>query len=143
MSEPVPLQTPGGFAPAFALGLDDGTGNLALVADARPLPVHASPPSVPAPLEGQSTADVVAGPFAPVAMTPVYCSLTGDWQGSVTLKRSTDGGATLQPLTLAGAPWGSFTANACEPVWEESESDATLWLDCRISSGTLGYRISQ
>lgn len=143
MSEPIPLQTPGGFAPAFALGLDDGTGNLALVADSRPLPVQAAPPAVPAPLEGQATADLLAGPFAPAAMTPVFCSLAGAWEGSVTLKRSTDGGATLQPLTLAGSAWGVFHANACEPVWEESEEGASLWLDCRITSGTLTYRLSQ
>ena len=143
MSEPIPLQTPGGFAPAFALGLDDGTGNLALVAEARPLPIHAAPPAVPAPLTGQTSGTLLAGPFSPAAMAPVFCTLSGTWEGSVTVKRSIDGGATLHGLTAAGAEWGMFGTNVCEPVWEESEAGADLWLDCRVSSGTLNFRLSQ
>ena len=143
MSDPIPLQTPGGYATAFALGLDDGSGNLALVADTRPLPVRASPPVIPAALEGSTAADLLAGPFEPATMVAVYCSLSGDWEGSVTLKRSTDGGATLLPVTAGGGEWANFRANACEPVWEESEAGATLWLDCRITGGTLTYRLSQ
>ena len=143
MSEPIPLQTPGGFAPTFALGVDDGTGHLEIVAGSRPLPVHAAPPPAPAAMAGETGADLLAGPFTPSALAAIYCSLSGDWEGTVTLKRSTDGGANLLPLTLAGSAWGVFTANACEPVWEESEAGATLWLDCRITSGTLAYRVSQ
>ena len=45
MSEPIPLQTPGGFAPAYASGYDDGSGHLALVSSATPLPVHAARPA--------------------------------------------------------------------------------------------------
>ena len=143
MSDPVPLQTPGGFAPAVAIGLDDGTGNLSLVADARPMPVRQTSAAAPAALTGEATADLIAGPFAPAALAAVYCTLEGDWQGTVSLKRSVDGGATLQPLTLAGSAWGTFSANACEPVWEESEAGAQLYLDCRIASGTLTYRLAQ
>lgn len=143
MSDPIPLQTPGGFAPVVALGHDDGTGNLSVVARTSPLPVHAAPPDAPDPLAGQTAADLVVGPFTPTAMSPVFCTLSGDWQGSVEVKRSIDGGATLHPLTVAGSAWGSFTANACEPVWEESEAGASLWLDCRILSGTLAYRLAQ
>lgn len=143
MSDPIPLQTPAGFATAFALGLDDGSGNLALVSDTRPLPVQATPPAAPAALEGQATGDILAGPFAPSALSAIYCNLSGDWTGSVTVKRSTDAGSTLHPLTLAGSMWGIFTANACEPVWEESEAGATLWLDCKVATGTLAYRLSQ
>ncbi|MBT8427685.1 MAG: hypothetical protein KJO02_06620 [Erythrobacter sp.] len=143
MSDPIPLQTPAGFATAFALGLDDGSGNLALVSDTRPLPVQTTPPAAPAALEGQASSDILAGPFAPSALSTIYCNLSGDWTGSVTVRRSTDAGSTLHPLTLAGGAWGIFTANACEPVWEESEAGATLWLDCKIASGTLSYRLSQ
>ncbi|MBX7539463.1 hypothetical protein [Qipengyuania sphaerica] len=143
MSHPIPLQTPGGFAPAYALGIDDGTGNLALVADSRPLPVQSALPAAPAPLEGWTGNDALVGPFTPASPAPVYCTLSGDWQGSVAVKRSTDGGTTLHPLTVAGDAWGAYSSNACEPVWEESESGATLWLDCRIASGTLTYRLAQ
>ena len=143
MSEPIPLQTPGGFAPAYASGYDDGSGHLALVSSATPLPVHAAPPSVPSALAGEASATVLAGPFAPAAMMPVVCTLAGAWEGNVRLLRSIDGGATHHPLTLAGAPWGQFHANACEVVWEEAEAGATLWLDCTISAGTLAYRLAQ
>ena len=143
MSEPVPLQTPGGFAPAVAIGLDDGSGNLALVADARPMPVCLAPLTLPAPLEGEATGDLIAGPFAPTSHGAIYCTLAGDWQGSVRIRRSTDDGATLHDLSLAGGPWGIFNGNACEPVWEEGEAGATLWLDCTIASGTLSYRLAQ
>jgi hypothetical protein len=69
--------------------------------------------------------------------------LSGTWTGTVKLLRSSDGGTTKLPLTLAGAAWGQFTANCCEPVWEESETAATLWLDVALTSGTLAYRLAQ
>ncbi|MBX7528000.1 hypothetical protein [Qipengyuania vesicularis] len=143
MSDPIPLQIPAGFAPAFALGIDDGQGNLELVAQGSPLPVYQAAPAAPAALDGQTTSNVIVGPFAPTVATPVFLTLAGDWEGTVTLKRSTDGGATLHPLTAAGSAWGIYRANACEPVWEEGEEDATLWLDCAVNSGTLAYRLAQ
>lgn len=143
MSDPIPLQTPGGFVPGMANGFDDGTGHFAFVGASRPLPVQSTPPPVPEPLEGSSASDVLAGPFTPSPLSPVFCTLSGDWQGSVQIKRSTDGGATLHPLSLAGASWGRFARNVCEPVWEEAETGASLWLDCAITSGTLAYRLAQ
>ena len=143
MSKPIPVQTPGGFAPVFVSGMDDGAGNLALINENRPLPVTAVAALAPAALEGDTSADAIAGPFIPAAGLPVICTLSGDWQGTVQLMRSADGGATLHPTTVAGSVWGSFNANACEPVWEESEAGAQLFLDCRIESGTLTYRLAQ
>lgn len=46
-------------------------------------------------------------------------------------------------MTIGGSPWARFTANCCEPVWEESESVAKLYLDIQISSGSLNYRLAQ
>ena len=149
MSDPIPLQTPAGFAPAFALGLDDGTGHLSLVSPARPLPVTAigadmvSATPVPAPLEGETTQTMRVGPFEPVLGRPIYLTLAGDWSGSVRLRRSVDGGTQTHPVTLAGAEWAMFSTNACEPVWQETEEAATLWLDCEITQGTLAYRVAQ
>lgn len=143
MSDPIPLQTPGGFVPGVASGFDDGTGHFAFVAANRPLPVQATPPAAPDALEGQCTGQVLAGPFLPSPLVPVFCTLAGDWQGRVAVTRSTDGGATLHPLTLAGADWAAFTRNVCEPVWEEAEAGASLWLDCHVTSGTLTYRLAQ
>lgn len=143
MSSSIPVQTPGGFVPVVALGLDDGTGNLAVVTSTSPLPTQTAYPAAPPALEGETMGDIVAGPFEPAPIAPVVCTLTGDFAGSVQLMRSVDGGATLHPLTVAGSQWGSFSGPACEPVWQESEIGATLWLDCKITSGTLTYRLAQ
>lgn len=143
MSDPIPLQSPGGFAPTMALGIDDGTGNLALIRSADPLPVRSTPEISPAALEGQVFGAFTVGPFAPVALKPVVCTLSGIWQGRVAILRSTDDGANLHPLTAGGSAWGAFSANACEPVWEESEDGATLWLQGRVDTGMLTYRLAQ
>ena len=138
-----PIQAPGGFVPVMALGQDDGSGSVALVSASAPLPTVTLAPPAPAPLEGSSASASVAGPFQPAPLAPVYLTLAGEWQGTVRLMRSTDGGATQHPLTLAGAEWGSFNANACEPVWVESEGGAELYLDIAPVSGTVSYRVSQ
>ena len=143
MSEPVPIQTPGGYAPAFALGVDDSNGNLALVAASHPLPVRAQGPDIPAPLTGAATGLFLAGPFTPALQTPVQCTLSGSWTGTVQLMRGNGDNGEPEPVTLAGGTWGRYAANANEPVWEESEAGATLWLHCSITSGTLNYRLAQ
>lgn len=143
MSNGTPLQTPGGFAPLYAAGFDDGTGHLAHVTASSPLPVHTVWPVTAQPLEGTLTGSATLGPYTPAPQAPIICTLSGDFSGSVRIMRSVDGGATLFPLTLGGAPWGEFAAPACEPVWAESEDGATLWLECSIASGTLGYRLAQ
>lgn len=143
MSDPIPLETPGGFAPGVAVGFDDGNGKLAFASHSQPLPTLQVPPAVPTALEGETAATVRAGPFVPTALAPVFCTLSGEWQGCVRLLRSTDGGASFHPLTAGGAGWGIFTGNVCEVVWQESERAASLWVDCTIDSGTLTYRIAQ
>ena len=150
MSDPIPLQTPAGFAPAVAIGLDDGTGHLSLITPMRPLPVTAIDAATaanampkPDPLEGETATATLLGPFEPALGQPVYVTLSGEWTGTVRLLRSTDDGATTHGLTLAGAAWAVFSGNACEPVWQETEDAATLWLDCEITAGTLAYRVSQ
>ena len=150
MSDPIPLHTPAGYAPAFALGLDDGTGHLSLISDGRPLPVTAiggvtaaTSAAAPEPLEGESSVSAIVGPFEPALARPVYVTLSGNWTGTVRLLRSVDGGAVKHPVTLGGAEWATFLANACEPVWEETEEAATLWLECDVAQGTLAYRVAQ
>ena len=148
-----PISLPAGYAPAFAIGYATQDGQLAVVddnkplpvsfANSQPIPVDMSGGPVPAPLSGQADADTVAGPFVPAAGRPVFLTLSGNWEGSVQVERSTDGGATRHALTVAGLPWGGFTANACEPVWVENEADAQLYLAIEITSGTAEYRVSQ
>jgi len=148
-----PIKTPAGYVPAFALGFSGPEGELEIVQNGKPLPVAltATDPLVvlpgfataPSPLVGTSAANVVAGPFTPVAGRPVVLSLSGEWQGSVQLMRSVDAGVTLHPVTAGGFAWGHYTGNVCEPVWEEQEANAQLHLDITLTSGTISYRIAQ
>ena len=139
-----PIETPAKYAPVAAIGFADETGNFVLASADRPMPVGSAPrPESPAALFGMVTLDSLAGPFEPVPGRPVVLQLHGDWTGTVQLQRSVDGGTTRVPVTIGGQAWARFTANACEPVWAEEEAGAQLYLDCRIASGSLSYRVSQ
>ncbi|WP_324697655.1 hypothetical protein [Novosphingobium sp. RL4] len=46
-------------------------------------------------------------------------------------------------MTVAGTPWATFSANACEQVWTEEENGVALYLDITLASGTLVYRLAQ
>ncbi len=94
-------------------------------------------------LAGNASASAVVGPFAPVMGRAVILSLAGNWVGTVKLTRSTDGGVTKLPLTIAGGEWANFTGNCCEAVWEESDAMASLYLDITLVSGTVAYRLAQ
>lgn len=139
----IAIEAPGGFVPVMALGQQDGAGDFALVSSSSPLPTVAFAPEAPASLEGSTSTAMTAGPFHPAALTAVYLTLSGNWEGTVRLLRSTDGGLTRNPLTLAGVLWGIFFGNACEPVWAESEKDAVLFLELVPTAGTIEYRVSQ
>lgn len=138
-----PLKTPAGYVPQMAISFADQNGDADLVRSTNPLPVTTQPFTAAAALTGSATSTTVAGPFAPRAGRAVVLALSGSWAGQVRVLRSTDGGTTRLPLTAAGLGYGVFTANACEAVWEESESAATLYLDVTLSSGTLNYRMGQ
>jgi hypothetical protein len=142
MSDPTPIETPAGYAPAYAIGFADPAQNLILVSEADRLPVAFLPPP-PDALVGQAAASAQVGPFEAVPGRIVSVTLRGSWEGTVSLLRSTDGGATLSPLRVAGQPWGQFTAPGCEQVWLETEDGASFFLDVQLVSGTLDYRVSQ
>jgi hypothetical protein len=36
-----------------------------------------------------------------------------------------------------------FSGNACEPVWDETESAATFYLQLAPTSGAVTYRLAQ
>lgn len=137
----LPIMTPARFAAASAMGYADPTGALSLVSAATPLPVAPGPAAVPAPLAGTAAASTAVGGFAPARGVPVVLVLRGIWQGSARVLRSTDGGTTLDPLTLGGSDWGLFSGNACEAVWEENDPAATLHLAITLASGTITYRL--
>lgn len=138
-----PLKTPAGYVPQMAIAIANPSGDAELVSAINPMPMQEQPfTAVPA-LTGTLSASGQVGPFAPRAGRAVVLTLSGTWTGTVRLLRSVDGGTTKLPLTAMGKPYGNYTANICEPVWEESEAAAVLYLDATITSGSLTYRMGQ
>jgi hypothetical protein len=135
---PSPVITPH----ALAYGRP-GTAAVAVDPD-HPLPVGQRWTAAAAPpLGGSASASGAAGPFVPELGRSIWVTLRGDWAGTVRVLRSLDGGATRLPLSAGGQPWGVFTANAQEPVREETVAGASYWLDIQLASGTLGYEVRQ
>ena len=140
---PLPLAPPAKYYPVSAIAYATPEGGVPIDA-AHPLPVDISPGAAGiAPLAGSLSASGLVGPFAPRLGRPIWLSLAGTWSGSVTLKRSIDGGATKLPLNAGGQPWATFNGNACEQVAEETEAGAAYYLQATIASGTLAYRVAQ
>ncbi len=123
------------------MGYSDPTGGLNLVSASSPLPVSMTGAATPAPLTGTASASGTYGGFVPARGVAVVLVLSGTWQGSVNVVRSTDGGITFSPLTVAGKAWAQFTGNACEAVWEENDPAATLSLVVSLASGSVTYRL--
>jgi hypothetical protein len=138
---PIPIQNPAGYVVPSAIAFADA-GALVPVDAASPLPVTLGSAAT-TPLTGTATTSTVVGPYQPALGRAVMLLLTGSWSGSVKVTRSIDGGTTRQPLTVAGAAWGEFAGNACEAVWDESESAARLYLDITLTSGSVTYRLAQ
>jgi hypothetical protein len=140
---PTPIQSPASYVPSRASAFADIDGTALLVSASNPMPVSVGPAAAAAALAGSTSATGIIGPYLPAVGRPVVLALTGTWSGTVTIKRSTDGGTTKLPLTVGGAAWGQFSANACEPVWEENEAGVGFYLDVALFSGTLTYRLAQ
>lgn len=139
---PVPIISPSGYAATRALAFADADGNAVLASSSLPLPVTlGSDPTVP--LTGTTGTGGTFGPYQPALGREAVLTLAGNWTGTVRVLRSTDGGTTRLPLTMAGAAWAQFTGNCCEPIWQEAEAVARLYLDIVLSSGALTYRLAQ
>lgn len=139
---PVSILSPSGYAATRALVFADTDGSALLASVASPLPVTlGTAPTTP--LSGTATVSVVTGPYQPALGRESILTLSGSWTGTIRVLRSTDGGTTKLPLTVAGSPWAQFTGNCCEPVWDETEAAARLYLDIALTSGSLSYRIAQ
>ncbi len=138
------IEIPAGSVPQYALAFGAVDAPAVAVHAGNPLPVTAVRGAAGvAALAGEMVASGEAGPFVPELDRPIRVTLTGSWSGAVSLLRSTDGGATRLPLTLGGALWGRFTANANEAVAEESEAGASYYLAASLAGGTLAYRVAQ
>ena len=160
------VNSPAKYVLSTAIGFSGANGDLTLVTPDAPLPVVVSLSDIGAgtgsgagtgtgtgtstgtgtpaePLEGKADASTAAGPFVPTRDAPMHLQLSGTWEGSVTLERSIDGGKTRQGVTAGGMPWARFTDNVNEPVWQESGTDATFWLQITLQSGQVSYWLSQ
>lgn len=140
---PVFSIAPAGYVPRMSMCFSDSSGGADEVKLSNPLPVRLQPAAAAAPLTGATATSGIVGPFAPQTDRPVMLNLGGTWAGQVRLLRSTDLGTTKVGLTALGQAYGVFTGNICEPVWEEGEAGATLYLDVTLTSGTLNYRLGQ
>lgn len=140
---PSPLQNPARFVPPFAVSFANASGESDVVSAANPLPVSTIASAAPASLSGTATSSETVGPFLPIAGRPVMLTLSGTWSGSVSIRRSADGGTTKLPITALGKPYGTYSANICEPVWEEGEAGIQLYLAVTLASGTVSYRMGQ
>lgn len=136
------IQFPAGYAPGQAAAFADQNGNARLVSASTPLPMLNVPAPV-TPLAGSTSTTGTVGPYLPVTGRSVILALSGTWTGSVQVARSTDGGATLLPITIGGSIWGLFSTNCCEAVWDESDSSAQLYLQISLTAGAVTYRFSQ
>ncbi len=137
-----PIQTPSGYSVSRAVAFADVDGTALLVSSNAPLPVTIGQAGT-SPVAGSTAVGVIAGPFSPVLGRAVILSLQGSWTGTIKVVRSTDGGTTKLPLTIASTIWAQFTANCCEAVWDESDAAARLYLDIGLASGTVTYRLAQ
>ena len=138
------VDNPARYIPPAAIAFGAKGSDATFVDAAHPLPVeHKLTASGAAPLAGSVSATGVLGPFTPKPGRAIWLTLSGSWTGTVTTKRSVDGGTSKFPLTAGGQPWAAFTANANEQIAEESESGATWYLDVTLASGTLTYRLAQ
>lgn len=138
------VQAPAGYAPMSAPCVKQVDGKCVPVGPDAALPTApAQTAATSTPLAGSSSTTQVVGPFAPQLGRPMNVTLSGTWTGSAQLLRSIDGGTTKTPITVGGATWASYSANANEPAWVETEAGATYYLALTLSAGTLTYRVSQ
>jgi len=137
-----PIETPAGYMVSHVVAYAEPDGTAAMVTTEAPLPVVFGQTATSA-VAGTATASGIVGPFVPVVGRAVILALQGSWSGTVQVTRSTDGGLTRLPLTVAGSPWAVYAANCCEAVWDESDLTARLYLEVTLASGSVTYRLAQ
>lgn len=141
------VQAPGGYVPQAAISFGTTGGDSTSVDAAHPLPVAISGDqraAGSAPLAGSASASMVTGPFLPELGRAIWVTLGGSWVGTVTVRRSTDGGATKLPLTfIDGSAKGVWSGNVNAAIGEESVAGGQWFLDIALTSGTLTYQVEQ
>lgn len=91
-----------------------------------------------------SAGSYVAGPFAAVPGYPVRLIATGTWAGSIAVGTSVNSCSTVNPLTVAGQTWGTYTGNANEAVDVPPTTGGVAYcLSVTVTSGTLNAALRQ
>jgi hypothetical protein len=150
---------PGTYLPSTAMAFGALSSSASFVTDQTPLPAKvtviaatstAQSGSVTSaavtPTSGTATFAAGAatiGPLTPQLGRPVRVVLAGTWSGSFTAGTSSDGCVTINPLTVGGLSWGSFTANANEDIDTPMVSTAAYCAKATVTSGTMSYSVQQ
>ncbi len=151
---------PAGFAPMQAPCVRQADKSCIAVSVSTPMPTSAAPlpaaastalmgsvtSSAVTPTSGPATiaAGVATiGPIAPELGRGIRVILRGTWSGTFAVGTSVDGCATVNPLTIAGSSWGSFTGSANEIVDIPTLAGVVYCATAAVASGTLSYGVRQ
>lgn len=155
---------PGGFAPMQSTCVVQADGTCAAVSTTAPLPTAPGPLAAAGstPCMGTVTSSAVTptttpascaasfaggaariGPLVPELGRAIRVVLRGTWSGAVAIGTSVDGCATINPLTVGGATWGSFAGNANEAVDVPTVAGVAYCATATVTSGTLTYAVRQ
>ncbi len=140
------VQFPAGYATGNSPCVKLADGSCAPVSQANPLPTADGPlaAATSTALSGTATTGTtIVGPFTPQLGRGIRVILRGIWAGSFAVGTSVDACATINPLTIGGSTWGSFTGNANEVVDIPTLDGVVYCATATIASGSLSYAIRQ
>ncbi len=130
----------------YAVGPTVGLPTRSATATSTPCVISATATAItPTGCTASGSAGVyVAGAFSPQAGFPVRLVTTGTWTGSIAVGTSVDSCATVNPLTVAGSAWGTYTGNANEAVDVPPTTGGVAYcLSVTVTSGTMNAALRQ
>lgn len=140
------VQFPAGWAPGSSPCVQQADAKCAPVSLTNPLPIADGPLSAATStaLTGTvTTGTTTIGPFTPQLGRGIRVILRGTWAGTFAVGTSVDACATINPLTIGGSTWGSFTGNANEVVDIPTLAGVVYCATATVSSGSLSYGVRQ
>lgn len=141
---PVKSWGSGALVPGSATMLVDSSG--VELGRSNPLPTSDGPlaAATSVALAGTvATGTTVVGPFTPQLGRGIRVVLRGTWSGTFAVGTSVDSCATINPLTIGGSTWGSFTGSANEVVDVPTLAGVVYCATATIATGTLIYGVRQ
>lgn len=135
---------PAGSAEGVSVCVQRTDNKCVPVSAASPLPTADGPlaAATSTALTGTATTGTtLIGPFTPQLGRAIRVILRGTWAGTFAVSTSVDACATLNPLTIGGSTWGSFTGNANEVVDIPTLAGVVYCATATVSSGSLSYGV--